>query len=151
VTRLRQLTALRVAQTNQRRLVSDPDVLASVEEVTAVLTRHIRALEAKIAGLIDADPLWSRLDETFRSIKGVAGRTVAGLMAEIPEIGTLTGKQIAKLVASPRSPATRARSQASALSGPDAAPDAAPSARCCSWSPAWCAAMTRTSPPSMPS
>jgi transposase len=97
VTRLRQLTELRTAQTNQRRLVSDADVLASIAEVVALINRQIRALEAKIAALIDSDPLWQRLDEAFRSIKGVADRTVARLMAEMPEIGTLSNKAVAKL------------------------------------------------------
>lgn len=97
VRRLTQLTALRVAQTNQRRLVDDPDVLASIDELTALATRQIRSLEARIAGLIDDDPLWSRLDLAFREIKGVADRAVARLMAGMPEIGTLSGKAAAKL------------------------------------------------------
>ena len=35
--------------------------------------------------------------QSFRSIKGVAGRTVSRVMAEMPEIGTLSHKRIAKL------------------------------------------------------
>ena len=38
-----------------------------------------------------------KLDPAFRSIKGVADRTVARLMAEMPEIGTLSNKAISKL------------------------------------------------------
>ena len=97
VTRRRQLTGLRAAEKNRRQLVTDADVLASLAETIAFASRQIRSLEAKIAGLIDDDPLWSRLDQAFRSIKGVADRTVARLMAEMPEIGTLSGKAIAKL------------------------------------------------------
>lgn len=97
VTRLRQLTALRVSQRNQRRLVADPEVLACIDGVIEVLARHIRSLEAGIAQLIAADPLWAALDAEFRRFKGVAGRTVARLMAELPEIGTLSGKAAAKL------------------------------------------------------
>ena len=48
--------------------------------------------------MIDDDPLWTKLAETWRSVKGVAGRTVARLMAELPEIGTYSNKAIAKLV-----------------------------------------------------
>ncbi|MGD0369344.1 MAG: hypothetical protein ABSA94_17980 [Acidobacteriaceae bacterium] len=44
----------------------------------------------EIATLIAADPLWTQLDREFRSIKGVATRTVAPLMAGMPEIGTLS-------------------------------------------------------------
>ena len=42
-------------------------------------------------------PLWARLDAAFRTIKGVADRTVARLMAEMPEIGTLSNKAVGKL------------------------------------------------------
>ncbi len=98
VTRLRQLTEMRTAQSNQCRLLSDPVVLASFDEILAVLRRQIRQFERVIAELIDGDPLWAALDAAFRSIKGVADRTVARLMAELPEIGTLSGKQASKLV-----------------------------------------------------
>ena len=37
------------------------------------------------------------LDQAFRTIKGVADRTVARLMAEMPEIGALSNKTISKL------------------------------------------------------
>jgi len=38
-----------------------------------------------------------KLDAAFRTIKGVADRTVARLIAELPEIGTASNKAIAKL------------------------------------------------------
>jgi transposase len=97
VTRLRQLTELQAAQRNQRQLVTDATVLAAFTKLLALVTSQIRALEAAIAALIAADPLWQELDQAFRSIKGVASRTVARLMAEMPEIGTLSNKKIAKL------------------------------------------------------
>jgi len=97
VTRLRQLTAIRTAQLNQRRLVTDPAVQASFAELLAVLAAQVDALQHNIATLIDAHPLWRELDHAFRSIKGVADRTVARLMAEMPEIGTLSNKTVAKL------------------------------------------------------
>ena len=97
VRRLRQLTEAGVEQKNQRRLVTDPLVLASFEDMLATIARQTRAMEAKIAQAIQADPLWAALDAEWRTIKGVAGRTVARLMAQLPEIGTLDGKAIAKL------------------------------------------------------
>jgi transposase len=98
VTRLRQLTELRLAQNNQRRLVSEASVRRGFDELLALLARQIRAIEGEIAALLAADKLWHALDEAFRSIKGVADRTVARLMAEIPEIGTIGGKPASKLV-----------------------------------------------------
>jgi transposase len=97
VTRLRQLTELRIMQTNQRRLVADPDVNGLFSELMALIARQTRELEAKIAALIGSDPMWRKLDQCFRSIKGVADRTVARIMAEMPEIGTLSNKAVAKL------------------------------------------------------
>jgi transposase len=98
VGRLRQLTAARVAQSNQRRFVSEPMVLASIEEIMTLLRRQIRQLEAAIGELISTDLLWSKLDDAFRSIKGVADRTVCSLMALFPEIGTVANKAAAKLI-----------------------------------------------------
>jgi len=97
VTRLRQLTELHAAQRNQRLLVSEAAVLDSFRELLALLKTQIRALEKAIAELIAADPLWQQLDQAFRSIKGVAGRTVSRLMAEMPEIGTASNKAVSKL------------------------------------------------------
>ena len=97
VTRLRQLTELRTAQKNQRRLVTDADVRAAVDELIATINRQIRDFEKAIVALLDSDPLWRVLDKTFRSVKGVADRTVARIMAELPEIGTISNKAITKL------------------------------------------------------
>jgi transposase len=97
VTRLRQLTELQTAQRNQRLLVSETMVLTSFREVLALVASQIRTWEAAIAALIAADPLWQKLDQVFRSIKGVADRTVARLMAEMPEIGTASNKAVSKL------------------------------------------------------
>jgi transposase len=97
VTRLRQLTELRTAQLNQQRLIVDVRVQASFVELLALIGSQIEALAEDIARLIAADPLWAELNRVFRSIKGVADRTVARLMAEMPEIGTLSNKAVSKL------------------------------------------------------
>jgi len=97
VTRLRQLTELHAAQRNQRLLVSEPSVLDSFSALLALVKAQIRALETSIAELIAADPLWQQLDTAFRSIKGVAARTVSRMMAEMPEIGTASNKAVSKL------------------------------------------------------
>lgn len=97
VLRLRQLTDLRTGQTNQRRLVTEAEALETFSALITVLTQQIRGLEAKIAALIDADPIWAAMDAAFRTIKGVSDRTVARLMADMPEIGTLSNKAVGKL------------------------------------------------------
>jgi transposase len=97
VTRLRQLTEVRTAQKNQQRLVTNHAVREGFGKMLAFLAEQIAQLEGEIATLIAADPLWRELNQAFRTIKGVADRTVARIMAEMPEIGTLSNKTISKL------------------------------------------------------
>lgn len=96
-TRLRQITQLRTAQRNQQRLVDDACVQTTFDDLLALLNRQISELADQIAQLIAHDPLWRQMDLAFRSIRGVADRTVARVMAEMPEIGTLPHKTISKL------------------------------------------------------
>lgn len=99
VARLRQLTDDLIVQKQRRASLTDnAEVLASIDEVIALLKRQSRRFEGEIASMIDDDPLWSRLTEAWRPVKGVASRTVAWMMADLPEIGTYSNKAIAKLV-----------------------------------------------------
>ena len=99
VARLRQVTDdLTVQKQRRSSLLDNAEMLASLNEVIALLKRQSRTLEGEIASMIDDDPLWAQLAEAWRSVKGVAGRTVARLMADLPEIGTYSNKAIAKLV-----------------------------------------------------
>jgi len=99
VARLRQVTDDLTVQRQRRAIVlDDAEMLASIDEVIALLKRQSRKLEGEIASMIDDDPLWAQLAQAWRSVKGVAGRTVARLMADLPEIGTYSNKAIAKLV-----------------------------------------------------
>ena len=98
VDRLRQLVVMNGAEKNRARLVEDETVAASLGRTRAHLEAEIRRIEGEVASAIDDDPLWSTLGQAFRTIKGVADRTVAVLAALLPEIGTLDNKAISKLV-----------------------------------------------------
>jgi len=99
VARLRQVTDdLTVQKQRRSNVLDNPEMLASLDEVIALLKRQSRSLEGEIASMIDDHPLWALLAKTWRSTKGVAGRTVARLHAELPEIGTYSNKAITKLV-----------------------------------------------------
>lgn len=99
VARLRQVTDdLTVQKQRRASMLDNPEMQASIDEVIALLKRQSRTLEGEIASMIDDDPLWAKLAETWREVKGVAGRTVARLHAELPEIGLLSNKAAGKLV-----------------------------------------------------
>jgi transposase len=99
VARLRQVTDdLTVQKQRRASMLDNPEMQASIDEVIALLKRQSRTLEGEIASMIDDDPLWAKLAQTWREVKGVAGRTVARLHAELPEIGLLSNKAAGKLV-----------------------------------------------------
>jgi transposase len=96
--RLRQVAADLGVQRQRLHSTRDPDALASLREAIAFFSRRARDLTGQIAALIEGDPTWQALDKTLRSVKGVADRTVATLFAELPEIGLVPNKAVAKLV-----------------------------------------------------
>jgi transposase len=96
--RMRQITSDFTVNKQRRASTRDAAGRASIAEVIALLTRQHKSISQEIAALIDTDPLAQALDRSLRSVKGVSDRTVATLLADLPEIGTLSGKAIAKLV-----------------------------------------------------
>ena len=98
VSRLSQVTSDITINKQRKSATTDTETLASLSTVLSCLKREEKRLAGEIASLIDDDPLWAKLDETFRFFKGLADRTVARLLAEVPEIGIVSNKAIAKLV-----------------------------------------------------
>lgn len=97
-TRLRQVTTDLGVQKQRLHSTRDPFARQSVRDAIAFFTAQAKALAAEIASLVEVDPLWVALDRTFRSIKGIANRTIAYILAELPEIGTLSNRAVTKLV-----------------------------------------------------
>lgn len=95
--RMRQVVSDLTVQKQRLHTAHDDMARQGLLEILALLKRQSKSLSAEIAGLIDNDPLWAALDATLRSVKGVADRTVATLMADLPELGILSNKAIAKL------------------------------------------------------
>ena len=85
--------------------------------------RHLRAIDRKMQQLIAADEARARKLEILTSIPGIAATTAAGLLAEMPELGALTGKaaaSLAGLAAVPREfPASPELGRAGRSSGAD--------------------------------
>ncbi len=97
VTRLRQITGDLTVQKQRRATAPDAETVESLDAIIALLKRQERQIEGEIASMIDDDPLWACIAAALRSVKGVAGRTVARILADMPEIGTWSNKAVAKL------------------------------------------------------
>lgn len=97
-TRRRQVLAMLSAERCRAALVRNPLVKASLEAAVTRMVADAAALDAAIASHIAANAAMARMAVLLRSLKGVGPVTVATLLAELPELGQLSGKEIAALV-----------------------------------------------------
>jgi transposase len=96
---LRRRQIVNMLSTEQNRLKTAP------QEIHAEINEHIQWLRLRLAGLehelrqtLDADDHWRETDRILRSAKGVGVAVSTSLLAELPELGKLSPRQIAKLV-----------------------------------------------------
>jgi transposase len=75
-----------------------PRVRQQLREHIAFLRKQLAVLEADLQDAITADPTWQAKDAVLQSVPGVGDVVARTLLAELPELGTLTGKQLAALV-----------------------------------------------------
>lgn len=72
-------------------------VARHLRAVIACLSDQIAALEADIAALITADPALNSAVAALQTIGGIGKATAPALLALMPELGSLTGRQAAAL------------------------------------------------------
>ena len=95
--RRRQLVEMRAAEQNRLGSTTAASVRKSLQAHIDWLSRQLDKVEKELGQAIEASPVWRAKDELLQSIKGI-GQTVARtLLAELPELGTLTRQQIAAL------------------------------------------------------
>jgi len=95
--RRRQLGEMVQAEKNRLRLAYG-DIGPSIERVIKFLQGELKQLDEEIRAYLDANPVWLEQEQLLRSMKAVGPVTAATLLAELPELGKLDGKQIASLV-----------------------------------------------------
>ena len=97
LTRRRQLLAMLGAEKN--RLTQAPlAVRKSVRAHIAWLERALRQTDTDLAHAIRESPVWREQEALLRTVPGVGPVLTTTLLAELPELGRLTHKQIAALV-----------------------------------------------------
>jgi transposase len=97
VTRRRQLVGMLTAERN--RLSAAPNVLhPELQAHIRWLERRITTLDTDLDQAIRTSPLWRAQDDLLRSAPGVGPVVARTLLAQLPELGTLSHKTIAALV-----------------------------------------------------
>jgi transposase len=97
LTRRRQLVEMLTAEKNRLLSASSP-IRKRVQIHIVWLERELEHINTDLAEAIRLSPVWREKDELLRSVPGVGPVVTSTLLASLPELGTLTNKQIAALV-----------------------------------------------------
>lgn len=97
VTRRRQLVGMRTMELNRLQQAADQLVRDSHNTLIDALNREIDGIDDRIGGAIKASPVWRLREKLLTSVPGVGEGTARLLIAEMPELGTLSRGQVAAL------------------------------------------------------
>src|SRR5215217_6079678 len=97
VARRRQLLEMLVAERN-RRQAADPALHERIDAHLRWLEQALAEIERDLDGAVRDSPAWRAKEELLRSVPGVGPVSARTLLAELPELGSLTRRQAAALV-----------------------------------------------------
>jgi transposase len=97
LTRRRQLLEMLGAEKNRLGFAPRP-LHRGIRQHIRWLERQLDDVTAELAAQIEQSPVWRAKDDLLQSVPGVGPIVSVTLLGELPELGTLTHKQIAALV-----------------------------------------------------
>jgi len=97
VRRRQQLVEMQVAEKNRLSRAS-ASVQTDIKAHSEPVHQRVEALNEQIQSLTQQQHDWQRKDKILQAVKGIGKVTSALCLAELPELGTLSEKQIARLV-----------------------------------------------------
>lgn len=97
VARRRQVTEMLVMETNRLR-PSLPTLRPIIQAHIDWLRGQREELDTQLDQLVQQSPLWRAQEQLYRSMKGVGPVLARTLIAELPELGTISHKRISALV-----------------------------------------------------
>ena len=99
LTRRRQLVQIRTAEKNRLAMTGHPrKIVKDLQAHIAWLDKRISHCDDELKTTLQASPVWRVNDQLLRSVPGIGEVVSRTLLAELPELGRLTDKQIAALV-----------------------------------------------------
>jgi transposase len=94
--RRRQMVEMRVSEENRRATVA-ASLRPRLEAHLAWLSEEVSALDAALAATVASSPAWQAKETLLRSIPGIGPVVARTLLAQLPELGTLTCREAAAL------------------------------------------------------
>lgn len=96
--RHQQLTDMRIAELNRRSACDEAAIILLIDQHLTFIDTQIAHVAQAMDELINADQALSHTANTLQSAPGLGRLTARRLVAELPELGQRTPRQIAKLI-----------------------------------------------------
>ena len=93
-----QLVEMLTAERQRESLATNARVRKSLKRHIAMLEREVATVEDDIDGLVRASPIWRDKEDLLQTFPGVGTTIARVLLADLPELGRLTRREIASLV-----------------------------------------------------
>lgn len=97
VTRRRQIVDMLTAEKN-RLGISPQQIRKDIKRHISWLKERLEEIDRDLSSTIKQSPVWREKDELLRSVPGVGPVLSRSLICDLPELGTLSRRQIAALV-----------------------------------------------------
>lgn len=98
VARRRQLVEMQTAEKNRRQQVKGAQLRKGLDSHLEWLAKAIAQIDLDLDDHIKRSPAWRAKEDLLVSVPGVGNKTARALIADLPELGTLTRRRIAALV-----------------------------------------------------
>lgn len=98
VERRRQVVQMVTAERNRLQATRSPAVRRHIQAHLEWLIQQLHELEEELRQAIEASPIWQAQRDLLCTVPGIGPTLAAVLLADLPELGTLSAKHLAALV-----------------------------------------------------
>lgn len=97
VARRRQIIEMIGAERQREKRTTMPRLRRSIGRVVSMLEKELAGLDADIDDAVRGSPAWREKEDLLASVPGIGATIARTLIADLPELGTLSRKQVAAL------------------------------------------------------
>lgn len=97
VARRRQILEMAVAERQRQKRVTVPHLRKSIARLLKALERELASVDTDIDETVRGSPAWREKEDLLASVPGVGPTIARTLIAELPELGQLSRRQVAAL------------------------------------------------------
>jgi transposase len=97
IARRRQILEMMVAERQREKRVTVPHLRKSIVRLLKALERELTSVDTDINDAVRGSPAWREKEDLLASVPGVGPTIARTLIAELPELGQLSRRQVAAL------------------------------------------------------